>query len=85
VIATLNLNGDYISDALAAMVGGMVLHRVPISIMKMVMRFSKRRTALHPNMPGRIKWNPGSVILLGCLMLEYLGWNEAAGIDLQGR
>lgn len=58
MIATLNLNGDYISDALAAIVGGIGIAPVQISILIQVMQYSKPPMVLHPDMPDRIKVNP---------------------------
>ncbi|KAB2843280.1 NADP-dependent isocitrate dehydrogenase [bacterium] len=78
VIATLNLNGDYISDALAAQVGG-----IGIAPGGNINYVSGRAIfeATHgtaPKYAGQDKVNPGSVILSGVMMLEYLGWQEAA-------
>jgi len=80
VIATLNLNGDYISDALAAQVGGIgiapggnINYQTGIAIFE-----ATHGTA--PKYAGQDKVNPGSVILSGVLMLEYLGWQEAADL-----
>jgi len=78
VIATLNLNGDYLSDALAAQVGG-----IGIAPGGNINYVSGRAIfeATHgtaPKYAGQDKVNPGSVILSGVMMLEYLGWNEAA-------
>ena len=55
VIATMNLNGDYLSDALAAQVGGLVSHRVAILITTLAMQFLKQLTAPHQSMLVRIK------------------------------
>lgn len=80
VIATLNLNGDYISDALAAQVGGIgiapggnINYQTGIAIFE-----ATHGTA--PKYAGQDKVNPGSVILSGVLMLDYMGWNEAADL-----
>jgi isocitrate dehydrogenase len=78
VIATLNLNGDYISDALAAQVGG-----IGIAPGGNINYVSGRAIfeATHgtaPKYANQDKVNPGSVILSGVMMLEYLGWQEAA-------
>ena len=78
VIATLNLNGDYISDALAAQVGG-----IGIAPGGNINYISGRAIfeATHgtaPKYAGQDKVNPGSVILSGVMMLEYMGWSEAA-------
>jgi len=80
VIATLNLNGDYISDALAAQVGG-----IGIAPGGNINYVSGRAIfeATHgtaPKYAGQDKVNPGSVILSGVMMLEYLGWQEAADL-----
>jgi isocitrate dehydrogenase len=80
VIATLNLNGDYISDALAAQVGG-----IGIAPGGNINYVSGRAIfeATHgtaPKYAGQDKVNPGSVILSGVMMLEYLGWEEAADL-----
>ncbi|MCC7344776.1 MAG: NADP-dependent isocitrate dehydrogenase [Deltaproteobacteria bacterium] len=80
VIATLNLNGDYISDALAAQVGG-----IGIAPGGNINYISGRAIfeATHgtaPKYAGQDKVNPGSVILSGVMMLEYLGWQEAADL-----
>lgn len=78
VIATMNLNGDYISDALAAMVGGIgiapganINYRTGHAVFE-----ATHGTA--PKYANLDQVNPGSVILSGALMLEYLGWDEAA-------
>lgn len=80
VIATLNLNGDYISDALAAQVGGIgiapganINYRTGHAIFE-----ATHGTA--PKYAGQDKVNPGSIILSGVMMLEYLGWQEAADL-----
>ena len=80
VIATLNLNGDYLSDALAAQVGG-----IGIAPGGNINYVSGRAVfeATHgtaPKYAGQDKVNPGSVILSGVMMLEYLGWKEAAAL-----
>lgn len=80
VIATLNLNGDYISDALAAQVGGIGIApgaNINYSTGHAVFE-ATHGTA--PKYAGLDKVNPGSVILSGVLMLEYLGWQEAANL-----
>lgn len=78
VIATLNLNGDYISDQLAAMVGGIgiapganINYRTGHAIFE-----ATHGTA--PNIAGKNVVNPSSLLLSAVMMLEYLGWNEAA-------
>lgn len=83
VIATLNLNGDYISDALAAIVGGIGI--APGANINYVTG-SAIFEATHgtaPKYAGLDKVNPGSVILSGAMMLEYMGWNEAAALIYQ--
>jgi len=84
VIATLNLNGDYISDALAACVGvigiapgGNINYDTGHAIFE-----ATHGTA--PKYANQDKVNPGSLILSGEMMLRYLGWNEAADLILQG-
>ncbi len=78
VIATLNLNGDYISDALAAQVGGIGI--APGGNINYVTGASifEATHGTAPKYTNQDKVNPGSVILSGVMMLEYLGWNEAA-------
>jgi isocitrate dehydrogenase len=80
VIATLNLNGDYISDALAAIVGGIgiapganINYNTGISIFE-----ATHGTA--PKYKGMDKVNPSSLILSGVMMLQYMGWLEAANL-----
>ncbi|WP_452666619.1 isocitrate/isopropylmalate family dehydrogenase [Staphylococcus aureus] len=77
VVATMNLNGDYISDALAAQVGGIGISQVQTLIMKQVMLFLKQHM-VQLQISGLNKVNPSSVILSSVLMLEHLGWQEAA-------
>lgn len=84
VIATLNLNGDYISDALAAQVGGIgiapganINYNTGIAIFE-----ATHGTA--PKYAGQDKVNPSSVILSGEMMLRYMGWNEAADLVIKG-
>jgi isocitrate dehydrogenase len=82
VIATLNLNGDYISDALAAQVGG-----IGIAPGANIGDFSAIFEATHgtaPKYAGENKVNPGSMILSGQMMLQYLGWSEAAELIERG-
>lgn len=78
VIATLNLNGDYISDALAAMVGGIGI--APGANINYVTGHAifEATHGTAPKYAGLDMVNPGSVILSGAMMLEYLGWDEAA-------
>lgn len=84
VIATLNLNGDYISDALAAQVGGIgiapganINYTTGISIFE-----ATHGTA--PKYAGQDKVNPSSVILSGEMMFRYMGWPEAADLIIKG-
>jgi isocitrate dehydrogenase len=84
VIATLNLNGDYISDALAAQVGGIGIApggNINYTTGHAVFE-ATHGTA--PKYAGQDKVNPGSVILSGEMMFRYLGWNEAADLILKG-
>jgi isocitrate dehydrogenase len=84
VIATTNLNGDYISDALAAQVGGIgiapggnINYDTGIAVFE-----ATHGTA--PKYANQDKVNPGSIILSGEMMLRYLGWNEAADAVVRG-
>lgn len=80
VIATLNLNGDYISDALAAQVGGIgIAPGANINYHSGHAVFEATHGTA-PKYAGLDKVNPGSVILSGVLMLEYLGWQDAADL-----
>lgn len=78
VIATLNLNGDYISDALAAMVGGIGI--APGANINYNSGFAifEATHGTAPKYAGLDQVNPGSVILSGAMMFEYMGWDEAA-------
>ena len=76
VVATLNLNGDYISDALAAQVGGLGL--APGVNMSDSLAFYEATHGTAPTIAGQDKANPGSVILCGALMLEQMGVPAAA-------
>lgn len=76
VIATLNLNGDYISDALAAQVGGIGI--APGANIGDTAAIFEATHGTAPNIAGQNKANPGSLILSGEMMLRYLGWTEAA-------
>lgn len=78
VIATLNLNGDYISDALAAMVGGIGI--APGANINYVTGHAifEATHGTAPKYAGLDMVNPGSVILSGAMMLEYMGWNKSA-------
>lgn len=82
VIATLNLNGDYISDALAAQVGGIgIAPGANISDQYAVFE-ATHGTA--PKYAGQDKVNPGSLILSAEMMLRFLGWKEAADLVVKG-
>ncbi len=84
VIATLNLNGDYISDALAAMVGGIgIAPGANINYTTGTAIFEATHGTA-PKYAGQDKVNPGSVILSGAMMLEYLGWQKAADLIYTG-
>jgi isocitrate dehydrogenase len=76
VIATTNLNGDYLSDAAAAQVGG--LGMAPGANMSDEVAFFEATHGSAPKYAGQDKVNPSSVILSGVMMLEHMGWNEAA-------
>jgi isocitrate dehydrogenase len=78
VIATLNLNGDYISDALAAIVGGIGIAPGANINYESGHAIFEATHGTAPGYAGQDKVNPGSVILSGALMLEYIGWKEAA-------
>jgi len=84
VIATLNLNGDYLSDALAAQVGGIGI--APGGNINYITGHAifEATHGTAPKYAGQDKVNPGSVILSGEMMLRYLGWNEAADLIIQG-
>jgi isocitrate dehydrogenase len=76
VIATTNLNGDYLSDALAAQVGGLGL--APGANMSDSLALFEPTHGTVPKRAGTNTANPGSMILSGALLLEHLGWQEAA-------
>ena len=80
VIATLNLNGDYISDALAAIVGGIGIAPGANINFDTGHAIFEATHGTAPRYAGQDKVNPGSVILSGALMLEYLGWSEPTSI-----
>jgi isocitrate dehydrogenase len=82
VIATLNLNGDYISDALAAQVGGIGIAPGANLGEKVAMFEATHGTA--PKYAGQDKVNPGSLILSAEMMLHHLGWHEAADEIIKG-
>ncbi len=84
VIATLNLNGDYISDALAAQVGGIgIAPGANINYSTGIAIFEATHGTA-PKYAGQDKVNPSSVILSGEMMLRYLGWPEAADLIIKG-
>ena len=78
VIATMNLNGDYISDALAAMVGGIGIAPGANISDKYAVFEATHGTA--PKYAGKNQVNPGSLILSAEMMLRHMGWNEAADL-----
>jgi isocitrate dehydrogenase len=84
VIATLNLNGDYLSDALAAQVGGIGI--APGGNINYVSGHAifEATHGTAPKYAGKDVVNPGSVVLSGEMMLRYLGWTEAADLILKG-
>ena len=82
VIATLNLNGDYISDALAAQVGGIGIAPGANLSDKVAIFEATHGTA--PKYAGQDKVNPGSLILSAEMMLRHLGWNSAADFVIKG-
>jgi isocitrate dehydrogenase len=84
VIATMNLNGDYVSDALAASVGGIGI--APGANINYVTGHAifEATHGTAPKYAGLDKVNPSSVILSGCMMLEHLGWVEASQLVYKG-
>jgi isocitrate dehydrogenase len=84
IIATLNLNGDYLSDALAAQVGGIGI--APGGNINYVTGHAvfEATHGTAPKYANQDRVNPGSVVLSGEMMLRYMGWNEAADRVLQG-
>lgn len=82
VIATLNLNGDYISDALAAQVGGIGI--APGANMSDSIAIFEATHGTAPKYAGQDKVNPGSLILSAEMMLRFLGWQEAADLIVKG-
>ncbi|PAF52795.1 isocitrate dehydrogenase (NADP(+)) [Helicobacter sp. 13S00477-4] len=81
VIATMNLNGDYISDALAAMVGGIGI--APGANLNDSVAMFEATHGTAPKYAGLDKVNPGSLILSAEMMLRYMGWIEAADLIVQ--
>ncbi len=84
VIATLNLNGDYISDALAAQVGGIGIAPGANINYDTGHALFEATHGTAPKYAGQDKVNPGSVILSGEMMLRHLGWTEAADLVVKG-
>ena len=84
VIATLNLNGDYLSDALAAQVGGIGI--APGGNINYVTGHAifEATHGTAPKYAGKDQVNPGSVVLSGEMMFRYLGWTEAADLIIKG-
>ena len=82
VIATLNLNGDYISDALAAMVGGIGI--APGANLGGSVSVYEATHGTAPKYAGQDKVNPGSIILSAEMMLRDMGWEEAADLIIKG-
>jgi isocitrate dehydrogenase len=82
VIATLNLNGDYISDALAAQVGGIGM--APGANISNAVAVFEATHGTAPKYAGQDRVNPSSLLLSGEMMLRHLGWNEAAHLIIKG-
>jgi isocitrate dehydrogenase len=82
VIATLNLNGDYLSDALAAQVGGIGI--APGANLSDNVALFEATHGTAPKYAGQDKVNPGSLILSAEMMLRHIGWNEAADLVIIG-
>ena len=82
VIATLNLNGDYISDALAAQVGGIGI--APGANIGDTVGVFEATHGTAPGFAGKDRVNPGSLILSAEMMLRYIGWTEAADLIMHG-
>jgi len=82
VIATLNLNGDYISDALAAQVGGIGI--APGANIGNAVAVFEATHGTAPGFAGKDRVNPGSLILSGAMMLRYIGWDDAVEKVLKG-
>jgi len=83
VIATLNLNGDYISDALAAEVGGIGI--APGANLSDTVANFEATHGTAPKYAGKDQVNPGSLILSAEMMLRHMGWVEAADLSIKGR
>ncbi|MDE1461576.1 NADP-dependent isocitrate dehydrogenase [Spartinivicinus poritis] len=82
VIATLNLNGDYLSDALAAEVGGIGI--APGANLSDTVAIFEATHGTAPKYAGQDKVNPGSLILSAEMMLRHMGWTEAADLIIKG-
>ncbi|MGU9977266.1 MAG: NADP-dependent isocitrate dehydrogenase [Candidatus Oxydemutatoraceae bacterium WSBS_2016_MAG_OTU14] len=82
VIATLNLNGDYISDALAAQVGGMGI--APGANISDELAVFEATHGSAPKYAGKDRVNPGSIILSAAMMMQHIGWTEAAEFIVNG-
>jgi len=82
VIATPNLNGDYVSDAAAAQVGG--LGMAPGGNVGDGLAVFEATHGTAPKYANLDKINPGSVILSGVMMFEYMGWNEVSALIVRG-
>jgi isocitrate dehydrogenase len=82
VIATLNLNGDYVSDALAAQVGGIGI--APGGNLGDALAVFEATHGTAPGFAGKDRVNPGSLILSAEMMLRYLKWREAADLIIKG-
>jgi isocitrate dehydrogenase len=82
VIATLNLNGDYLSDALAAQVGGIGI--APGANLSDTVACFEATHGTAPKYAGQDKVNPGSLVLSAEMMLRHMGWNEAADLIIKG-
>ena len=82
IIATLNLNGDYISDALAAQVGGIGI--APGANIGDAVGVFEATHGTAPGFAGKDRVNPGSLILSAEMMLRYIGWTEAADLIMKG-
>jgi isocitrate dehydrogenase len=82
VIATLNLNGDYVSDALAAQVGGIGI--APGANMSDTVAMFEATHGTAPKYAGKDQVNPGSLILSAEMMLRHMGWTEAADLIING-
>ena len=82
VVATMNLNGDYLSDALAAQVGGIGI--APGANLSDRIALFEATHGTAPKYAGQDKVNPGSLILSAEMMLRHMGWNEAADLIIDG-